>query len=103
MVNEITEEEGKKKPKNTPPLPNPKTETLCILEAPVTGRASPLAKMPYCPVLGGGARGRCAVLLSLFLKYIIFFSSELSSLHLGRTDTRQHLSGGTKPTSPAFL
>lgn len=42
-----------------------------------------------------------AVLLSLFLKYIIFFTGELSSLHLSRRDTRQHHSGGTKPASPA--
>lgn len=93
MVNEITEEKEK-----TPPPPNPKTKT-CILEVPVTGRASPLAKMPYCPVLAGERRE--PVLLSLFLKYTIFFRGELSSLHLGR-DTQQHHSWGTKSTSPAF-
>ena len=83
---------------NTPPPPNPKTKT-CILEVPVTGRASPLAKMPYCPVLAG-ERGE-PVLLSLFLKYTIFFRGELSSLHLGR-DTQKHHSRGIKPTLPAF-
>lgn len=65
----------------------------------MTGRASPLAKMPYCPVLAG-ERGE-PVLLSLFLKYTIFFRGELSSLHLGR-DTQKHHSRGTTPTSPAF-